>query len=299
VEALASFVNLIPVTTAQGLIYALVALGVMVPFRLLAFPDLTSEGAVPLGGCLCAALLVGGVHPWVATALALAGGFAAGCATAQVHLRLGINTLLAGILVMSALYSVDLRILGQANVALFALPSVYGSVSPRILTSVGLQVAWFAAVIALVGGALLWFLGTEIGSALRAVGANPALAPALGIDVRRYTVAGLGLAGALSAGAGAFLAQLQGFADVNMGFGVLINGLAALVIGETLTGRETVLRQVLAPVAGSLVYFQAVSLGLALGLHPSDLKLATAAFVLLALGLPALRGRAGREVVRE
>ncbi len=298
-ELLLSIWNLVPVTLAQSLIYALVALGVMVPFRLLGFPDLSSEGAFPLGGCLCAALLLANLHPVLATLLAVVAGALVGATTALIHLRLRINSLLAGILVFTALYSVNLRILGKANVALFNVDGIFNLVNPAILSSVPLQIAWFGALIAVVLAALWWLLGTEAGAALRAVGVNPDLAPSLGISIWAYTIAGVALANGLSALAGAMVVQLQGYADVGMGFGILINGLAGLVIGEAILGRATVTRQLLAPLLGAVVYYQVTSLGLAMGLHPSDLKLATACFVLLTLAVPGLRrGGGGRDVVR-
>lgn len=297
-ELLSSIWNLVPVTLAQSLMYALVALGVMIPFRLLGFPDLSSEGAFPLGGCLCAALLLAGIHPVPATLVAIVAGALVGSATALIHLKLRINSLLAGILVFTALYSVNLRILGKANVALFSVDNIFTLVSPRILTSVALQIAWFAVLAALVLAVLWGLLRTEAGAALRAVGVNPELAPSLGISIWGYTIAGVALANALSALAGAMVVQLQGYADVGMGFGILINGLAGLVIGEAIVGRATITRQLLAPLVGAIVYYQMTSLGLAMGLHPSDLKLATAAFVLITLAMPGLRRGGTRDVVR-
>jgi putative ABC transport system permease protein len=299
VEFVGSFWNLVPVTLVQGLLYAFIALGVMIPFRLLAFPDLTSEGSFPLGGCICAVLLVAGVHPLPATLIAAAGGVAAGAATAFIHLRFRINTLLAGILVMTILYSVNLRVLGKANVALLSNETVLSMISPAIVTSVNLQMLFFAVLALAVLAVLYWFLRTEAGLSMRAVGVNPALAPALRIDPWAWILAGLALANGLSALAGAVAVQLQGFADVHMGFGVLINGLAALIIGETLIGRGSVLRQLAAPILGSIVYYQLVSLGLALGLKPADLKLATGLFVLVTLALPALKRGGPAERLRE
>lgn len=298
-EVLASFWNLVPVTLAQGMLYAFVALAVMIPFRLLAFPDLTSEGSFPLGGCLCATLLVAGMNPFAATALAVVAGMLAGLTTAFVHLRFRINTLLAGILVMTILYSVNLRVLGKANVALIGVDSVLHWISPAAVSSIGWQIAVLGGLALAALGALRWLLATEIGLSLRAVGANAALAPGLAIDPWTYILAGLAVANGFAALAGALAAQLQGFADVHMGFGVLINGLAAVIIGETLIGRETVLRQLAAPLLGSLVYYQLVSLGLALGLKPADLKLATGLFVLATLALPALRRASEPERLRE
>jgi len=298
-DILASFWNLVPVTLAQGLLYAFVALGVMVPFRLLAFPDLTSEGSFPLGGCLCAALMVAGLNPLAATLLAVCGGMLAGLTTAFVHLRFRINTLLAGILIMTILYSVNLRVLGKSNVALIGMDSVLHWISPAVVTDVRLQIAVLGTLMAVALAGLLWFLSTEVGLSMRAVGANAALAPGLGINPWTYILAGLALANGLSAFAGAVAVQLQGFADVHMGFGVLINGLAAVIIGETLIGRVTVARQLAAPVLGAIVYYQLVSLGLALGLKPADLKLATGLFVLATLALPALRRGSEPERMRE
>ena len=294
-----SFWNLVPVTLVQGLLYAFIALGVMIPFRLLSFPDLTSEGSFPLGGCLCAVLLVAGVHPLPATLAAVAGGMAAGAATAFIHLRFRINSLLAGILLMTILYSVNLRVLGKANVALLSNETVLSILSAQLVTSVNLQMVFFSVLMLVTLAALYWFLRTEAGLTLRAVGVNPALAPALRIDPWTWIIAGLALANGLSALAGAVAVQLQGFADVHMGFGVLINGLAALIIGETLIGRDTVLRQIAAPILGSILYYQLVSLGLAIGLKPADLKLATGIFVLVTLALPALKRGSEPEKLRE
>jgi putative ABC transport system permease protein len=298
-DTLASFWNLVPITLVQGLLYAFVALGVMIPFRLLAFPDLTSEGSFPLGGCVCAALMVSGVNPALATLAALASGMLAGLATAFVHLRFRINTLLAGILIMTILYSVNLRVLGKANVALLGMDSLLHWISPAVVTNVNLQVAVFGVLALAVVTLLLWLLSTEAGLSMRAVGANAALAPSLAINPWTWILAGLALANGLSALAGAVAVQLQGFADIHMGFGVLINGLAAVIIGETILGRQTVLRQVAAPALGSLVYYQLVSLGLALGLKPADLKLATGIFVLVTLAIPAMRRGTEPERMRE
>ncbi|HYF17705.1 MAG TPA: ABC transporter permease [Ramlibacter sp.] len=298
-SVLASFWNLVPVTLVQGLLYGFIALAVMIPFRLLSFPDLTSEGSFPLGGCVCAVVLLAGGHPLLATIIAVAAGMAAGAATALIHLRFRINTLLSGILVMTILYSVNLRVLGKANAALLDNQTVLSILSPALTTSVLGQLGVFAVLVMIVLGALFWFLRTESGLSLRAVGVNQQLVPALRINPWVYIVLGLALAGGCAGLAGAVVVQLQGFADVQMGFGVLITGLAALIIGETLVGKHTVARQVAAPMVGSLVYYQIVSLGLAIGLKPADLKLATGIFVLLTLALPALKKGAQAELVRD
>ena len=271
----------------------------MISFRLVGFPDLTSEGAFPLGGCLCAALLLAGLDPLAATLLACAAGAVAGTATALVYLQFKINPLLAGILVFTGLYSINLRILGKSNVALFDIDTVFSNISASFINSVPQQIACFGVVVAVIVLALRWFLSTEAGAALRVVGVNPDLAPSLGINVWTFTIVGLAIANSLTALGGALIVQLQGYADIGMGLGLLISGLASLMIGEAIVGRNTVTRQLVAPVVGAVFYYQLVSLGLSLGLHPSDLKLATAIFVLLALGLPRLRsGSTAREKLK-
>ena len=298
-DVIHAYLNLVPVTLSQSLIYSFLVLGIMIPFRLLSFPDLTSEGAFPLGGCVCAALLIAGCPPLLATLVAMLAGVGAGAVTALVHLRFRINSLLAGILVFTALYSLNMRILGRSNVALFGADNIFMQINPAILTNIGLQVVTFALLIVAVLVALRWYLSTQSGAALRVIGINPDLAPSLGINIWTCTIVGLGLASGLTALGGALIVQLQGYADVGMGTGILINGLASLVIGETITGRQSVTRQLLAPVVGATVYYQLVSLALSLGLQPSDLKVVTAAFVLVTLGLPMLRSRGAlRETMR-
>ncbi|WP_432285672.1 ABC transporter permease [Aminobacter sp. BA135] len=298
-DVIHAYLNLVPVTLSQSLIYSFLVLGIMIPFRLLSFPDLTSEGAFPLGGCVCATLLLAGYPPLMATIVAMLAGVGAGAATALVHLRFRINSLLAGILVFTALYSVNMRVLGRSNIALFNTDNIFTQINPAILTDVRLQVATFAMLIVVALVALRWYLATQAGAALRVIGINPELAPSLGISIWTYTIVGLGVASGLTALGGALIVQLQGYADVGMGTGILINGLASLVIGETITGRQTVTRQLLAPVVGAIVYYQLVSLALSIGLQPSDLKVVTAGFVLVTLGLPMLRGRSAmRETMR-
>jgi putative ABC transport system permease protein len=294
-EFFSAFWNLVPVTIGHGFLHALVALGIMIPFRLLNFPDLTSEGAFPLGGCVCAALIAAAVHPLAAMLVAVAAGFAAGAATAAIHLKLRINTLLAGILVVTMLWSVNLRVMGKSNVPLFSLPNAFDLAWPKFTASHGAQIAFWVALSLLLLAAMRWFLRTEVGLMVRAVGSNDVMARANGVHVARVTLLGVAAANAFSAFAGASLAQIQGYADVAMGFGILINGLAALIIGEAITGRHTVFRQLLAPFVGAVVYYLVVALGLAAGVHPSDLKLVTGLFVLATLGLPAFRRAAVRE----
>ena len=278
-----SFVALIPVTLAQSLILAFVVLGIMIPFRTLNFPDLTSEGAFPLGGCVCGVLLASGASPLTALAVALIAGFLAGCCTAFIHLRFRIHTLLAGILMMTMLYSINLRIMGKSNLSVFGAPTVFDwapFVQPGFPVAKIIVAGLIGAIVFIL---LNMFFKTEKGTAIRAVGANPDMAEAQGINVWVATIGGVGLASAFSATSGALMVQSQGFADVNMGLGILINGLAALMIGEAIVGKQTVLRQLAAPFVGAVVYYQLVSFCLAAGMPPPDLKLATGLFVLAML----------------
>ncbi len=298
-EILTSFVSIIPVTLAQSLLLAFVVLGIMIPFRMLNFPDLTSEGAFPLGGCVCGVLLAAGASPLIAIAAALAVGFVAGCCTAFIHLRFRIHTLLAGILMMTMLYSINLRIMGKSNLSVFGSPTVFDWV-PFARPGFPASKIIVAGLIALVVFLLLnMFFKTEKGTAVRAVGANPDMAEAQGINVWAATIGGVGLASAFSATSGALMVQSQGFADVNMGLGILINGLAALMIGEAIIGKQTVRRQLLAPFVGAIVYYQLVSFCLAAGMPPTDLKLATGLFVLAMLALPSLKRSRGPALARE
>lgn len=302
IDILNTYWLLIPITFSQSLIYAFVALGIMLPFRILGFPDLTSEGAFPLGGCVCGALIAAGYDPVAAMSVAVLAGFLAGCSTALIHLRFGINTLLAGILVMTMLYSVNLRVMGRSNIALFSFDNVFTQIHPELMLNLGWKILFIGSIVLLLCCLLYLFFITEKGIAVRAVGANPEMAEAQGISIWAATIGGVGLASAFSALGGSLLIQSQGYADVGMGFGVLINGLAALIIGEALLGRGSVLKQLLAPVLGALVYYQLVSLILAFGLPPSDLKFATGAFVLIMLAMPAVRGtnnNVRKEKIRE
>ena len=297
-EIIRSFVELIPVTLAQSLIYAFVALAVMIPFRLLYFPDLSCEGTFPLGGCICGTLLAMNISPLPAMAAATAGGFVSGCTVAMIALRFRISSLLAGIIVITMLYSVNLRVMGRSNIALFTYGNVFDLVHEGLSNSYPGKIAVLGAVLALVLALLFAFLKTEKGIALRAVGTNLDMAEAQGISVWWTTVLGVGLAASFSAFAGSVLVQSQGFSDVNIGFGVVINGLASVIIGELLIGRRNVLRQLLAPVIGAIAYYQLISVCLALGLAPSDLKFASGLLVLVMLAAPTLLGRE-RAILRE
>jgi putative ABC transport system permease protein len=272
-----TFLNLVPTGFTQGLVFAMVALAVMIPFRILNFPDMTSEGTLAFGGCVTAKCLMVGMEPTLALLFGAMAGFLGGTATAFIHEKIKLNSLLCGILVLSMLYSIDIRVMGQPNTALFNYPNLFAYLPNDTL---GNRILVLLLIDVVLIGAIFWFLGTQHGMAMRALGSSHAMARAQGISVKVYVIVGLGLANCIAGLGGGLLAQNQGFADVNMGFGALVNGLASLLLGEAIIGNRTILRQVTAPVLGSIVYFQLISVALALGFQPSDLKMVTALFVI-------------------
>ncbi len=284
-------------TLAQGLAFVALAWGVYLSSRVLRFPDITPEGSLPLGGAVTATLIVAGVPPVLATVAAFLAGMLAGYITGALHTRLRIAELLTGILVMTALYSVDLRILGRSNVSLLDRDTLASGLHALVPATAawGSDVTFaviFAVLVLLLGALLAWFLRTDFGMAMRAVGDNSAMITAQGVDPRRMIELGLALANGCVAFSGALIAQYQGFADVGMGVGALVTGMAAVILGETLKRRRWGLAATIAMVAAGAMLFRAlVAVALRAGLNPIDLKLATAVFVLVALALPRLRAR--------
>jgi putative tryptophan/tyrosine transport system permease protein len=263
----------------QGLILALIAVAIMIPFRLLNFPDLTAEGAYPLGGAVCAGLLLLPIHPLFAVIIAsLASGFM-GIATSLIHLRLKVNSLLSGIILSTMIYSLNLRFMGKPNISLFHTASLF-SQNNRLANVVLLLVILFALIVP-----LALFLRTDIGLRLRAVGLNQTFARKQNISITAYTLLGLFLAGCFTGMAGGLIVQLQYYMDIGMGLGMVIHGLAALMIGEAIIGNKTVNKQLLAPIIGALIYQQLQGLVLFMGLAPSDLKFFTGSLVLVVIGL--------------
>lgn len=275
-----------------GLVFGLVGLGVLISFRVLAFPDLTVDGSFPLGAAVSATLIVNGVDPFLATAVAILCGAMAGLVTALLNLRFGILHLLASILTMIALYSINLRIMGRPNVAIIGEATVLTPFEGLGLHNIYLRPLFAAVVVAVVCVLLSRFLLSQYGLALRATGNNPRTARAQGVDTVRATYVGMALSNALVALAGALFAQMNGFADVTIGTGTIVVGLAAVIIGEAIFGSRSILVWVVGCVAGSVLYRIAVALALnasVLGLNASDLKLVTAVLVTLALILPGAR----------
>lgn len=297
-----------------GIILALLALGVFVSFRIFAFPDMTAEGSVTLGAAIAAALILAGWNPWLASLAAMGGGALAGGITGLLHTRFKIDGLLAGILVMTALYSVNLHVMGRSNLPLMGqetFASWAGEmgevlaggrevvvVFAREMRVQDLAVLAFALLLAAgVVAGLYAFFRTDLGTAMRATGDNAQMVRALGTSDGRMITAGLALSNALVALAGALLAQYQGFADVQMGIGMLVWGLASVIIGEALVGSPRLLHLLIGAVLGSLLFRLLVAVALRWGLDPNDLKLITASFVFLALVTPGFWARVRRRRV--
>ncbi|WP_270167335.1 ABC transporter permease [Paenibacillus sp. SYP-B4298] len=264
-----------------GLLYALMALGVYITFRILDFPDLTVDGSFTTGGAIAALMISGGSSPWLATLCAFAGGLAAGACTGLLHTKGKINGLLSGILMMIALYSINIRIMGKPNIAILNAETVF--------TGVNLMVMMIVVVVA-VKLLLDLFMRTDLGMALRATGDNERMIRSFGANTDTTKVIGISLSNGLVALSGAFIVQQAGFGDVNMGVGMIVVGLASVIIGEAIFGAKTVFRATLAVLLGSIVYRIVIALALRVEwLDASDVKLITALIVIVALVLPTVQ----------
>jgi putative tryptophan/tyrosine transport system permease protein len=275
-----------------GLIFGLVALGVFLSFRVINFPDLTVDGSFPLGGAVAAALIVAGWNPFAATAMAIVAGALSGALTAWLNVHLRIMQLLASILVMIALYSINLRVMGKPNVALINDPTVFSLVAIDGIPEYWMKPLVLLVVVIAAKGLLDWFFASEAGLAMRATGGNPRMARAQGISTDRQTLAGLALSNALVALAGALFVQTQGGADISMGVGTIVIGLAAVIIGETLLPARSLVLTTLACILGAVLYrfFIAAALNTDfMGLKAQDLNLVTAVLVALALLVPGYK----------
>lgn len=277
-----------------GLLYGLVAMGVLLSFRILDFPDLTVDGSFPLGGAVCAILIVSGFDPWLATFCAILAGMAAGFTTAWISVRWNILHLLASILTLTALYSINLRIMGRPNIALLGETTIFSPLEePGLHSLFTLPSAMFV----LAGAVLLLlyrFLSSEKGLGMRATGANIRMARAQGVNVNRQIFLGLALSNGLVALAGALYSQSQGFADLSMGPGTIIAGLAAVIMGEALFNPKVILTALIACVLGSILYrlVTAIALNMGfLGLQTQDLPLVSAVLVGIAMVTPRLRAK--------
>lgn len=265
----------------SGLLYALMALGVYITFRILDFPDLTVDGSFTTGGAIAAVMISAGTSPWIATIAAFLGGMLAGALTGLIHTKGKINGLLSGILMMIALYSINMRIMGKPNVGLLGVDTLFTSVSPLVI------MPFMVIIIKLL---LDLFLRTDLGLALRATGDNQRMIRSFGAHTDHTIILGLSLSNGLVALSGALIAQQSGFADISSGIGMIVIGLASVIIGEAIFGARTVFWATLAVVLGSIVYRIVVAFALRIEwLEQTDLKVITALIVVIALVLPSIR----------
>lgn len=292
--------DLLVPTVAQGLLWAVMALGVYVTFRVLDIADLTVEGSFPLGAAAAASLLAAGYGPLAAVAAAAVAGMLAGVITGILHTKMKIPALLAGILTMIALYSVNLRIMSKANLSLLGVDTTF-SLARDILGLNSAETTFVVGLAAtvLIGLFLYWFFGTEIGAAIRATGFNQQMIRAQGVDTNVTIILGLLLSNALVAISGALVAQSNGFADVGMGTGTIVIGLASVIIGEVLFGTRSFKNCMISVILGSIVYRIVIALVLQMGMPPNDLKLFTSVLVAFALSMPLLKNKvSARKAVR-
>nr|WP_272595699.1 ABC transporter permease [Paenibacillus apiarius] len=267
-----------------GVIYALMALGVYLTFRILDFPDLTVDGSFATGGAVAAVMITNGYSPLLATLGAMLAGCVAGSVTGLLHTKGKINTLLSGIISMIALYSINLRIMGKANTPLLGADTLFTEISSflsslqplSILAAVGVSVL-------LIKWAIDWFLDTEIGLAIRATGDNTKMIRSFSANTDNMKIIGLSLSNGLVALSGALIAQYQEFADISMGIGIIIIGLASVIMGEAIFGHSSIRRATFAVIGGAIVYRLIIMFALRIGLDPNDLKLLTAFIVVIAL----------------
>jgi putative ABC transport system permease protein len=289
----------------QGLIYCFMVLGVFITFRVLDFPDLTVDGSLPLGAAVTGALIVGGHSPLLATVSGVAAGLCAGVVTGFLHLLLKSGDsdsanygpkLLAGILTMTGLYTVNLRIMGRSNIPLLGVQVIFDKVGALFsLTMVGWNLVLVLAALAIIVKYVLdWLLHTEFGLTLQATGDNEQMIRAMGTNTNFTRIVGLAVANGLVALTGSLVAQQQGFADVGMGIGTIVAGLAGVIMGEVIFGVRSISWVLFSVIGGSIVYRLLIAISLRLGIAPTDLKLLTAVLVVVALSIPTVR----RKVVR-
>ena len=262
-------------TIEQSLIFAIMVLGVYISFRILNFPDMTVDGTFPLGAAISAKLLTLGVNPYLTLLVVLIAGATAGAITGLIHVKLKVKDLLAGILVMTALYSVNLRVMGKSNIPLFEEDNIFNTEYSMMITIV---------VLILISKFILdYLLKTKFGFALKALGDNENLIVSLGLNEEKYKIYGLMIANAFVAFSGAVLAQYQGFADVGMGTGIIVIGLASIIIGDTLFGKRRRLAGTTIVIIGSILYRGVIAVTLSMGMDASDLKLITSVIVIVIL----------------
>jgi len=282
----------------HGLVFSLMALGVFLTFRALDFPDLSVDGSLPLGAAVSALMITKGYDPYLSVAAASLAGFAAGAVTALLNTKLKILNLLAGILTMIALYSVNLRVMGIPNIPLLGYDTVFTPLEAYGISPQFASICLFSFFTLAVCVFLVWFFHTDIGLALRATGDNMKMVKAQGVNTDRMVFFGVALSNAFVAMSGALVAQSLGFADVNMGIGTVVAGLASVIVGEAVLSSSSVLKAIVGVVLGSMVYRLAVAFALSvelgpIKLSPGDLNLITAVIVVIALTFPGIRRKIG------
>ena len=270
-----------------GLLYAVMALGVYLTYRVLDFPDLTVDGSFTTGAATCAIMIVSGIPVWVAMISGTVAGMIAGAVTGLLHVWGKINPLLAGIITQIALYSINLRIMGnKANVPLLRQETLFSGLRADGLLGTWVSVAFFALAVAVVCALVYWFLGTQYGVALRATGDNELMARSQGINTGTTKIVGLMISNGLVAFCGTLVAQYSGFADISMGIGLIVAGLASVIVGQAIFGMTAVWQAVVAAALGSIIYRSVIQLAISQGFNPNDMKLISAVLVVLALVLP-------------
>ncbi|MCM8900727.1 ABC transporter permease [Caldicoprobacter algeriensis] len=281
--------GLIITSLEQGLVFGIMALGVYITFKVLDFPDLTVDGSFPLGAAVASIMIFNGGNPFLALCLATAAGIAAGCITGFLNTRGKITGLLASILTMTALYSINLRIMGRANVTLLNAKTIFTYIEEWGVPYKWVFITLFVIAAFLIKVLLDCFLKTQIGFALRATGDNPEMARANGINTDTMKILGLSLSNGLVALSGALVAQYQGFADIGMGIGTIVAGLASVIIGEMMLGERSICMATFATLMGSFIYRLSIGIALRLGFAATDLKLLTTVLVIIALSTPKIR----------
>ncbi len=284
--------DLVISTVAQGLMWSMLAIGVFLSFRVLDVPDMTCEGSFPLGAAIAASLISVDINPLWAVFAAIAGGILAGGITGILYTKLKIPAILSGILTMIALYSINLHVMGKANISLLRTDTIFSFT--RDLFHVAPAAASFMVptfLLLIIAAFIYWFFGTELGMCIRATGDNPQMVRAQGVNTDSMIILGLCLSNGLIGLCGAVVAQNNGFADVGMGIGTIVIGLASVIIGEVILGADSFSTSLIAVVLGSVIYRVVIAIVLYLGMPPNDLKLFTAIIVMIALALPLLKAK--------
>lgn len=291
--------NILISTCLQGMTYAILALGLYIAFRILNFADMTAEGSLALGGSVCAMLIVGGINPILGILISGLIGSLAGLVTGFLHTKLKIQAILSGILTMIALYSINIRIMGKANVSLLGKNTIFKAAENLIIFRDNPQMASFLIGLTVCILLLLFlnlFFKTRLGMAIRATGDNEQMVRAQGANTNLKKILALMISNSMCAVSGALIAQSQGYADVNMGAGTIVIALASIVIGEALLRKNTFLSKLIAVVLGSICYRFIIFFVLNLGMNPSDLKLFTAVVAAILLALPSIKKTIKRSV---